>query len=133
MAALHTDRRSRDKRFFVPVIRAHSMRFAPLDTRAALSPNVFGISEPRHRQRIDTARLDLVLVSLVGFDTNGNRLGMGGGFYDRHFSAQINRTSWFRPLLIGVAYDFQRVDVVPRDPWDVPLRGIVTDREFYSI
>ncbi len=53
--------------------------------------------------------LDLVLVPLVGFDARGNRLGMGGGFYDRHFEFLRNRRAWLRPLLIGIAFDVQRV------------------------
>lgn len=132
LAGLHGDRRWRHKRFYVPVITSHRIKFAPLNTRAAMQPNMFGISEPRHRRRIETSRLDIVLVSLVGFDTRGYRLGMGGGFYDRHFNALLHRTYWRKPRLIGVAYDLQKVPAVPRDVWDVPLWGVVTERNFYK-
>jgi 5-formyltetrahydrofolate cyclo-ligase len=76
--------------------------------------------------------LDLVLVPLVGFDARGNRLGMGGGFYDRHFSFLRNRRAWRRPLLIGIAFDVQRVPQLRDSAHDVPLWGIVTERGIYG-
>jgi 5-formyltetrahydrofolate cyclo-ligase len=76
--------------------------------------------------------LDLVLVPLVGFDARGNRLGMGGGFYDRHFAFLRNRRAWRRPLLIGVAFDVQRVPELRDAAHDVPLWGIVTERGIYG-
>ena len=108
----------------VPVItsfRARRMRFAPLAADAG--PALGGT---------DAARwLDLVLVPLVGFDDRGNRLGMGAAFYDRHFGFLRHRRAWRRPLLIGLAFDLQRVDRLPVAPHDVPLWGIVTERGFY--
>lgn len=75
--------------------------------------------------------LDLVLVPLVGFDDRGNRLGMGAAFYDRHFGFLRHRRAWRRPLLIGLAFDRQRVLNLPVAPHDVPLWGVVTERGFY--
>lgn len=109
----------------VPVItsmRRRRMRFAPwpLDPRR---PPAVG----------DAARwFDLVLVPLVGFDDEGNRLGMGAGFYDRHFGFLRHRNSWHRPLLLGLAFEIQRVDSLPAKPRDVPLWGIVTERGVYG-
>ncbi len=94
--------------------------------------NNFGIAEPGDRGRILTAELDVVLVPLVGFDDAGNRLGMGGGFYDRHFSFLRSRTHFRRPRLIGVAYEMQRLPKLPTDPWDVPLWAVVTDRGIHK-
>lgn len=76
--------------------------------------------------------LDLVLVPLVGFDARGNRLGMGSGFYDRHFAFLRNRRTWRRPLLIGIAFDVQRVPQLREEAHDVPLWGIVTERGIYG-
>lgn len=76
--------------------------------------------------------LDLVLVPLVGFDARGNRLGMGGGFYDRHFAFLRNRSAWRRPLLIGLAFEVQRVPRLSDAAHDVPLWGIVTERGIYG-
>jgi 5-formyltetrahydrofolate cyclo-ligase len=75
--------------------------------------------------------LDLVLVPLVGFDALGNRLGMGGGFYDRHFAFLRNRRAWRRPILVGIAFDVQRVPGLTEAAHDVPLWGVVTERGIY--
>lgn len=130
IGALFTDARSRDKRFVVPVIRSQQMSFAPLQAHRRLSKNRYGIAEPSHRDRVATANIDLVLVPLVGFDASGNRLGMGGGYYDRYFSYLRSRTRYQRPRLLGVAFELQRTNALPVDSWDVPLWGIVSDRAF---
>jgi 5-formyltetrahydrofolate cyclo-ligase len=106
-----------------------SLRFAPYDQRSRLHPNRFGIAEPAvpiplQRRPLD---LDLVLLPLVAFDARGNRLGMGGGYYDRSFAALHSHGGWRRPRLIGVAYAFQEVDRLPAEAWDVPLDGVLTE------
>ena len=68
---------------------------------------------------------------LVGFDNKGNRLGMGGGFYDRTL-ANLDRLS-YRPLLIGVAHDCQQADALPVMQWDIPLNAIVTPTQTIRI
>jgi 5-formyltetrahydrofolate cyclo-ligase len=72
-------------------------------------------------------RLDVLFVPLLAVDDDGYRMGQGGGFYDTtlaHHAAQ-------RPLLIGVAFDCQRVRQVPREPWDVRLDGLLTESGLY--
>ena len=76
--------------------------------------------------------LDLVLVPLVGFDSRGHRLGMGAGFYDRHFAFLRHRRAWRRPLLLGVAFEVQRIERFAEAPHDVPLWGVVTERGIYG-
>lgn len=113
---------------FAPVVtshRARRMRFAPLAGR--LRANRWGIDEPDPRGGIDGRWLDLVLLPCVAFDAAGNRLGMGAGFYDRHFAFLHRRESWRRPRLLGLAYGFQRVPALQRRGWDVPLDGMITD------
>jgi 5-formyltetrahydrofolate cyclo-ligase len=68
-----------------------------------------------------------VLAPLVAFDRSGNRLGMGGGYYDRSFAYLRHRVHWRRPRLIGYAYGFQEVQALERAHWDVPLSGVVTE------
>ena len=103
-------------------LRGRRMRFLPAGAGPAARP-----SSP------DPARwFDLVLVPLVAFDALGNRLGRGAGFYDRHFAFLLRRRAWRRPLLLGVAFEFQRVDRLPAKPSDVPLWGVVTERGVYG-
>jgi len=84
------------------------------------------------RDSISPRWLDLVLVPLVGFDARGHRLGMGAGLYDRHFAFLRQRRAWLRPLLVGVAFDVQKVDRLAEAGHDVRLWGIVTERGVYG-
>ena len=93
--------------------------------------NRWGIFEP-DRPGINGRWLDLALVPCVAFDANGERLGMGAGFYDRHFSFLKHRSAWCRPRLLGLAYEFQRTTGIDVRPWDVPLWGVVTELGVYG-
>ncbi len=120
------------KTVYLPVlssIRHNHLHFLPYKPDDELVRNQFGIPEPVNHSRrvVDVKRLDLVLMPLVGFDSSGNRLGMGGGFYDRSFAFLRRRQCWFKPGLLGVAYDFQEVETLNRNSWDVPLNGVVTE------
>jgi 5-formyltetrahydrofolate cyclo-ligase len=128
-----TDAWRRGVRLYVPLIlslRAGSMAFVPFDSDARTRRNGFGIDEPvvPIARRVSALQLDAILVPLVGFDTNGHRLGMGAGFYDRALRRRLDRSQAFRrPRLIGVAYAIQEVDRIERAPWDVPLDAVVTE------
>ncbi|MEJ0098574.1 MAG: 5-formyltetrahydrofolate cyclo-ligase [Pseudomonadota bacterium] len=87
----------------------------------------YGIHEPRGGRMRSARELDVVFLPLVGFDIQGNRIGMGRGFYDRHFAHRLRMTGYRRPLLIGIAYDVQMVAALPRAAHDVPLDAIVTE------
>lgn len=121
------------RRILLPVLRGERLWFLPYGSETPLVRNRFGIPEPAvsARHRCPARDLDLVLVPLVAFDAAGNRLGMGGGFYDRTFAYLGKRTAWRRPLLIGIAYEFQRVEALPAQPWDIPLQGIATEKRLY--
>jgi len=115
---------------YLPILaRGSRLRFAPWATTSSLLLNRFGIPEPRvqPRERLRPTQLDAVLMPLVGFDEHGNRLGMGGGFYDRSFAFRHARRRWRKPLLIGVAFELQRCPTLPAAAWDIPLDGIVTE------
>ena len=107
--------------------------FAPFLPETPLALNRFGIPEPvvPARQWVRAQELDLVLMPLVAFDLHGNRLGMGGGFYDKSLAFLGTRTRWLKPHLIGLAHDFQRVEKIEPCPWDVPLQGVATDQNLY--
>ena len=118
------------KRTFLPRLFGPRLWFLPFHSQTRLAGNRFSIPEPVEpaRRRIRPMSLDLVLFPLVAFDSGGNRLGMGAGFYDRTFEAARRRSVWPGPKRIGVAYEMQRVDTLPAAEWDVPLDAIVTER-----
>lgn len=118
---------------FAPVLRGRRLKFAPLKQDSRLQANRYGIFEPEctPQQLVRPNDLDVVIVPLLAFDSHGNRLGMGAGYYDRSFSFLRARNKWFHPKLIGVAYEFQRVRRIKLQPWDVPLNVVVTELKVY--
>jgi len=126
-----------NKTCYLPILsrlRHDCLWFAPFTQDTPLAPNRFGILEPVTPARtwVRAQELDLILMPLVGFDTHGNRLGMGGGFYDKSLAFLQHRRHWRKPHLIGLAHDFQRVKKIDAGAWDVPLQGVVTDSAVYS-
>jgi len=124
------------KRRYLPVLRSplkHSLWFAEYMQRDRLLCNRFGIEEPDPGKRhpIQPWGLDLIVAPLVAFDASGNRLGMGGGFYDRTFAYLRHRSIWCRPKLIGIAHELQKVECPRPEKWDIPLDGVVTEARFY--
>lgn len=116
---------------YLPVLHSfkHTLWFARYDNKSELVPNRFGIPEPIKSAPIRPWQLNWVLLPLVGFDAQGGRLGMGGGFYDRTFA---HAPRWpKRPKLFGVAHECQKVDRIPRESWDIKLDGVFSDRHAY--
>lgn len=122
------------KRCYLPVLSPlyhNRLWFAPYHAGSRLSLNRFGIPEPdcNYAQMRPVWSLDLLLTPLVAFDAQGNRLGMGGGFYDRTLAYLNRRHHWRKPRLLGTAHAFQQVAQLPHASWDIPLQGVVTERE----
>jgi 5-formyltetrahydrofolate cyclo-ligase len=120
------------KSCFLPVLAptgGNHLWFAPFGPNTVLMSNRYGIFQPatRHRACVNLRAIDLVLMPLVAFDREGNRIGMGGGYYDRTFAFLQPRKHWRKPRLFGMAYACQQVETIPGNPWDVPLDGIVTE------
>ena len=116
----------RQQSIFLPCIddERGQMTFAQYHPDAPLKKNRFGLLEPADRTDIAQASdLNYALVPLVAFDGHGNRLGMGGGYYDRFFAERIGR-----PTMIGIAFSEQQTTIpLPCEQWDVPLNMVVTD------
>lgn len=118
----------RGKNVYLPVLHpfvAGYLLFVRYDKDTLLHPNKFGIPEPLvacHRL-MPVQQLDIIFTPLVAFDAAGNRLGMGGGFYDRTLSQLTPGNSC---QVIGLAHNCQQVDAVPGEAWDIPLKQIIT-------
>jgi 5-formyltetrahydrofolate cyclo-ligase len=126
------------KQAFLPVLSRLTrdrLWFGAMRPGTALEPNRYRIPEPQvpARQLVRAQALDLILLPLVAFDTEGNRLGMGGGFYDNSLAFLRHRRHLRKPYLLGLAHDFQRVSGLPADAWDIPLDGIATDDALYRV
>lgn len=111
-------------RLYLPRLTSDTiLDFLPWQDHADMKVNVLGIPEPTGDQVISIAELDVVLMPLVGVDLQGNRLGMGAGYYDKSLAQAPQR-----PYLIGVAHQCQQVESLPVDPWDIPLDALVTEQ-----
>lgn len=122
--------RRRGCRIFLPRINRRTNRIRFFETLAGgrETLNHLGISEPHGTQTIGAKRLELVFMPLVGFDVQGMRLGMGGGFYDRTFAFRNVHAVWRRPRLVGVAYSFQQLPSIASAAHDVRLDAVVTEQ-----
>ena len=113
------------KKFIItlPKIKKNSqMNFFQWSTNDPLAINKFGIPEPISKM---IKYPDVLLVPLVAFDKNFNRIGYGGGFYDRY----INKIRKRKKLLtIGFAYSFQKVKKIPTNNYDIKLDFIITNK-----
>lgn len=111
------------RRIVVPVVRRKSrrLRHAEIGSLHDLRPDQWGLLSPmpgRERWVRDITAIDLVLVPGVAFDTNGNRLGMGGGYYDRFLAGTA-------ALRVGLTYDELLLEKINPDPHDVRMDVVV--------
>ena len=116
---LLTDVLTSGKKLLLPRVederRLTLRRVARLD---ALVPGRWGIPEPpEDAEIVPVSTAELLLVPLEAVDRSGMRLGKGGGFYD----ALLQDTA---AVTLGIALSWQRVEHVPRDPWDQPLDAV---------
>jgi len=106
----------------VPIICDGLLKFAPITPQTTFNTGKYGIAVPvcDEVDLLDAQAIDIILTPLLAFDTSGNRLGMGGGYYDRTFE-------YLHP-----AHEFQKTDHIPIESWDVPLHQAVTDQDIYE-
>jgi len=116
------------KRVFVPTVQKNSkLLFVEFHNNSQTRKNIYGLREPVNDVIFDSRKLDLVFTPLVAFDKQGNRVGMGGGYYDRTFSFLNKRKHLFRPKLIGLAFDCQSYEHIDASTWDIPLFQVITE------
>ena len=137
------------KSIYLPVIHPFSpghLLFLHYEENSDMRANTYGILEPKLDIRLiqKISEIDIIFTPLVAFDQTGNRLGMGGGFYDRTLSSwytqycldnegkNIHERKITKPYPIGLAHDIQLIDEIPSQLWDIPLPEIVTPTKQYK-
>ena len=108
----------KEKTFLFPVVHRKWMTACPYEGNAKMHRGKYNIPEPTTDPYM--SKIDLILVPGVAFDKRGNRLGRGGGYYDRFIKLQPPTTT-----LVGVAYDFQLVDKVPANHRDQKMHHVI--------
>lgn len=117
---------ARGIRVFAPALVRGALRFRALG-RACLQQHRLGMQQPRTGIARRAARMDVIVLPLLGFDAHGTRLGQGGGYYDRALSG-----CRFRPYRLGLAYAQQQVAALPREAWDQSLHAVLTERGLHA-
>ncbi|MGK2231982.1 MAG: 5-formyltetrahydrofolate cyclo-ligase [Colwellia sp.] len=132
-----------NKNVYLPVLHpfsAGNLLFLHYQPSSSMQKNKYGILEPKLDVRLikKVNDIDIIFTPLVAFDQTGNRLGMGGGFYDRTLSTWFkqyrieNNDKRLKPYPIGLAHDIQMINELPSQLWDIPLPEIVTPTRQYK-
>ena len=111
---------------FMPVVKGLDMTFVRVDYYTKFEQGSYNVIEPQGEQLQKTAiQFDYCITPLLGFDEKLNRLGKGKGYYDRFFENN-NCTR------IALAFEEQRIDMVPCDCYDQPMDMIITPKRIYK-
>ena len=112
----------KNKNVIVPKVIGHDIESSVIIDFDNLMPSKLGILEPIELMKIAYKNIDLILVPGIAFDREGHRIGYGFGYYDK-FLKKVPKS-----VKIGLCFDFQVVDKVPREEHDVPVDLIVTEK-----
>lgn len=105
------------------------MEIFKIESLGELKEGYYGILEPQENcPSVNSDEIDLILMPGAAFDKQGGRIGYGGGFYDR-FLKRMNK----KVDKIALAYDFQIIDKVPMEEFDIKINGIVTNNQYIKI
>lgn len=98
------------------------MNFYLINSLDELKKSSFGILEPSNQSKIiNKENIDLLIVPMVAFDSNHNRLGYGGGYYDRYLKNYAGK-------VIGLAFSFQQTEALPVESFDIPIKTIIDEK-----
>ena len=101
------------------------MNFFSWSFKEPLSINTYGIPEPISTKAVYP---DILLVPLLAFDNKLNRLGYGGGYYDRYLNMMLKKK---HITTIGLSYSFQKVNKLPTNKYDVKLNFVITEKDIF--
>jgi len=131
-----------NKKVALPVVHPNQtgkLLFLYYHNNTEMIINRYGIKEPKltidnkktnsFLNTVPVEQLDIIFTPLVAFDIQGNRIGMGGGYYDRLLVPWFNQKQG--PYPIGLAHDCQKIDDVPIQSWDIPLPEIITPQAHF--
>ena len=107
------------KRVAVPKIYGDEMKFLYLTDLSQVAASSFGIPEPIADEPVATDSTALVLMPGLAFDTEGHRIGYGGGFYDKFLAQEPEHPT------VALCYDFQMVQNLPVDDYDIPVELVL--------
>ncbi|MDE4907490.1 5-formyltetrahydrofolate cyclo-ligase [Methanogenium marinum] len=116
------------KNVIVPIIQREdcSLRLSYIRTPDVLVPSTFDVPEPLGNEiPADPAEIEVALIPLLGFDTGGNRIGYGAGYYDRFLAQHTHFPT------VGIAFAVQECDTIPHEPTDRTLDAVVTEAEYF--
>src|SRR3990167_1535226 len=118
----------KNKKIYFPVFDKKQLLFYFVDQNTRYVKNQFGIFEPvcEKKDFFQTEKIDLFLIPLVAFDAQCHRVGRGAGCYDRVLASRQKNA-----MLIGLAYEFQKIDRIVPENWDVAMDKIVTENNIY--
>ena len=108
---------------------SNQMIFRELKEGEELKKGKYGILEPGDKNRVITP--SVLFMPLLAFDDNGNRLGYGGGYYDKYIDKLENNENSL--VKIGVGYSFQKINEVPNNSMDKKLNWILTEKYLYKV
>lgn len=116
-------KKTKNKNIFLPCVFEKEILIKKFENQASMKKSKFGIYEPQG-EFINKNILDLAIIPSVALDKNKNRIGFGKGFYDK-FLSDMKITK------IAVAFDFQIVEQIKNDPWDIKMDKIITEKNIY--
>lgn len=109
------------KNVCVPKVNNNMMDFFQISSFDELKEGYYGILEPISDKKIAKEDIDLLIIPMVAYDKYNNRLGYGGGFYDRYLANYSGKT-------IGLAFSFQKVEMLPTETFDLPIATIINEK-----
>lgn len=109
------------KRILLPAVKGEDIEVRRLMPSAPITPGAFGIGEPESTAFAELQEIELVVVPGVAFDSHGNRLGRGRGYYDRFLSQEKLKSAW----KIGICFPHQLVESVPTAPGDIAMHEVL--------